>query len=74
VQELDEITVSVGQKYFDQPMELKFGITLGFGHLLQAGKVLLAKGPAKAEVVQQAVEALLALRFPPVSCNCMNRG
>ena len=65
VRELDEITASVGQKYFDQPMELKYGITLGFGHLLQAGKVLLlANGSAKAEVVQQAVEGPVGPAFP----------
>lgn len=62
---LDEITATVGQKYFDQPMELKHGITLGFAHLLNAGKVLLlANGSAKAEVVQQAVEGPVGTAFP----------
>lgn len=65
VRELDEITASVGQKYFDQPMELKYGITLGFGHLLSARKVLLlANGSAKAAVVQQAVEGPVTDSFP----------
>jgi glucosamine-6-phosphate isomerase len=65
VRELDEITASVGQKYFDQPMELKYGITLGFGHLLSAQKVLLlANGNAKAAVVQQAAEGPITDSFP----------
>jgi galactosamine-6-phosphate isomerase len=65
VRELDEITASVGQKYFDQPMELKFGITLGFEHLLSARKVLLmANGNAKAAVVQQAAEGPVTDSFP----------
>lgn len=62
---LDEITASVGQQYFDQPMELKYGITLGFQHLMQTKKVyLLANGRKKAEVVKQAIEGEVDASFP----------
>jgi len=62
---LDEITSSVGQKYFSQPMKLEYGITLGFHHLLSTKKVyLIANGAAKAEVIQKAVEGEVTTAFP----------
>jgi 6-phosphogluconolactonase/glucosamine-6-phosphate isomerase/deaminase len=62
---LDEITSSVGQKYFSQPMKLEYGITLGFHHLLSTKKVyLIANGTAKAEVIQKAVEGEVSTAFP----------
>lgn len=62
---LDEITSSVGQKYFSQPMKLEYGITLGFHHLLSTQKVyLIANGTAKAEVIQKAVEGEVGTAFP----------
>ena len=38
---LDDVSQSVGQKYFKQTTTLKKGITLGLKHLLEARKVLL---------------------------------
>ncbi len=62
---LDEITSSVGQKYFAKPMSLKHGITLGFHHLLSTKEVyLIANGNAKAEVIQKAVEGEITTSFP----------
>lgn len=62
---LDEITATVGQQYFEQPMDLKYGITLGFQHLLQSKKVyLLANSSKKAEVVKRAVEGEVDRSFP----------
>ncbi len=62
---LDEITATVGQKYFEQPMKLEFGITLGFQHLLSAKEVyLIANGDAKAEVIKKAVEGEVTTIFP----------
>lgn len=62
---LDEITATVGQKYFAQPMKLEHGITLGFQHLLAAKQVyLIANGTAKAEVIQKAVEGEVTTVFP----------
>lgn len=62
---LDEITATVGQQYFEQTMELKYGITLGFQHLLQSKKVyLLANSSKKAEVVKRAIEGEVDAAFP----------
>ena len=62
---LDEITATVGQQYFEQTMELKYGITLGFQHLLQSKKVfLLANSSKKAEVVKRAIEGEVSTSFP----------
>ena len=63
--ELDEITKAVGQKYFNEQVELGKGITLGFKHLLNAKKVfLMANGSKKAEVIKKAVEGTVTESFP----------
>ena len=63
--ELDEITKSVGQKYFTEKMELSQGITIGFKHLLNAKKVfLMANGSKKAEVIKKTVEGPVTENFP----------
>ncbi len=55
--ELDNITASVGQKYFNEATTLKHGITLGLKHLLEARRVLmLANGFKKATVIKKALE------------------
>ena len=65
VAELDEITKSVGQKYFDVPVELGKGITIGFGHLMNTKKVfLIANGLKKAEVIKQTIEGSVTESFP----------
>jgi len=62
---LDETTRSVGKKYFSEPVELTKGITIGFKHLLNAGKVfLMANGSKKAEVIKKAVEGPVTDNFP----------
>ena len=63
--ELDEITKSVGQKYFTEKMELDQGITIGFKHLLNAKKVfLMANGSKKAEVIKKTVDGPVTENFP----------
>lgn len=63
--ELDETTLSVGQKYFKEKIVLQKGITLGLKHLMNAKKVfLLATGERKAAVVQKAVEGEINKLFP----------
>jgi len=65
VAELDEITKSVGQKYFDGPVELGKGITIGFGHLMNTKKVfLMANGSKKAEVIKKTIEGPVTENFP----------
>jgi glucosamine-6-phosphate isomerase len=57
VAKLEAMTTSIGQQYFNEPMALNKGITLGLAHLMAAKKVLLiANGSAKASVIKKAAE------------------
>lgn len=63
--ELDNTTLTVGQKYFQTPVVLTKGITLGLAHLLEAKKViLLANGERKAEVIRKATKEKTGPDFP----------
>jgi glucosamine-6-phosphate isomerase len=63
--DLDDTTISVGQKYFKTPVSLQKGITLGLKHLQQSKKVLLlANGAKKAAVVKKTVEGEITNEFP----------
>jgi glucosamine-6-phosphate isomerase len=63
--DLDETTITVGQKYFKTPVTLQKGITLGLKHLQQSKKVLLlANGTKKAGVIKQTVEGEITNKFP----------
>ena len=63
--DLDDITLSVGQKYFKSKVALQKGITLGLKHLQEAKKVLLlANGVKKAEVINKTVTGELTNAFP----------
>ncbi len=65
VQLLEEITLAVGQKYFWEATELRYGITLGLRHLTEAGQVLmLANGQKKATIMQQALEGVVGNALP----------
>ncbi|MCF8245481.1 MAG: glucosamine-6-phosphate deaminase [Saprospiraceae bacterium] len=65
VQLLEEITLKVGQKYFQAATELKHGITLGLRHLTEAKQVLmLANGQKKAAIMQQALEGKIGNQLP----------
>jgi 6-phosphogluconolactonase/glucosamine-6-phosphate isomerase/deaminase len=62
---LDEVTRSVGQKYFTEKTSLNKGITIGPGHLMNARKVILmANGIKKAGVIKSAVEGPVTPSFP----------
>jgi galactosamine-6-phosphate isomerase len=62
---LDQTTIEVSRKYFDQPVLLTKGITLGLGYLIEAKKVLLlANGSKKSKVIQQTVEDSITTSFP----------
>ena len=63
--DLDNTTITVGQKYFKTPVTLHKGITLGLKHLQQAKKVLLlANGSKKAGVIKRTVEGEITNEFP----------
>lgn len=54
---LEPLTKQVGQKYFDKPMPLQQGITLGIGNLLEAKHlILVVSGSKKADIVKQMLE------------------
>ncbi len=54
---LDNITTSVGQKYFNLATMLQQGITLGLKHLSEANRVLLlANGNRKAAIIKKVLE------------------
>ena len=63
--DLDETTLTVGQKYFKSKATLQKGITLGLKHLQESKKVLLlANGAKKAGVVTKTVEEEVTNTFP----------
>jgi 6-phosphogluconolactonase/glucosamine-6-phosphate isomerase/deaminase len=63
--DLDEVSRSVGQKYFKQTTTLEKGITLGLKHLLEARKVLLiANDFKKAKVIKKALEEEISEDMP----------
>ena len=65
VADLHPITTSVGQKYFTESTPLSKGITVGLGHLMNVGHlILMASGTSKAEVVQKALEGPIDPIFP----------
>ncbi|PSR56476.1 glucosamine-6-phosphate deaminase [Adhaeribacter arboris] len=62
---LDEVTKTVGQKYFKQQTELHEGITLGLKHFQEAHyPVLIAAGGKKAGILAQALEGKVTNQVP----------
>lgn len=73
--QLDPITKTIGQQYFDQQVQLEKGITLGFEHLLNSKRVLLlANGISKAQVIKQAIEGPVSIDFPASVMQLHNNG
>ena len=63
--ELDETTLTVGQKYFKEQVPLRQGITLGLKHLQESKRVfLIANGAKKAAVIRETLEGEISDRFP----------
>ena len=63
--DLDETTITVGQKYFKDAVTLKQGVTLGLQHLMNSKKVIvIANGNKKAPVIKQAIEGPVSNLFP----------
>lgn len=57
VVELDEVTTTVGEKYFNENIELKKGITIGMKHIFNSNiKIIMANGERKADIVKKVVE------------------
>ena len=65
VTELDTVTKTVGQKYFDRPVKLERGITLGLKHIMQSRTVILqASERKKAGIVKKAIEGPITPDIP----------
>ena len=65
VSDLEEITKSVGQKYFTKNTVLTQGITLGLGHLQESKlPILIANGFRKAAVINVALTDEITEKFP----------
>jgi len=65
VSDLEEITISVGQKYFKTPTILTQGITLGLKHLQEAKlPILIANGAKKSPVIKKALTEAISEQFP----------
>ncbi|HQQ98724.1 MAG TPA: glucosamine-6-phosphate deaminase [Cyclobacteriaceae bacterium] len=63
--ELDEITKTVGQKYFQSATPLSKGITQGFQQVFAARTLmLLAHGKKKASIIHQTAEAPIGIAIP----------
>lgn len=65
ISDLEEITVSVGQKYFTESTPLTQGITIGLKHLLEAKiAILMASGSKKAEIIEKTVKSVVSESLP----------
>lgn len=63
--ELDEVTKTVGQKYFSKKTKLSHGITLGLKQLLSSKHVfLLVCGKNKSPIVKRTLEEAISLEVP----------
>lgn len=57
VSDLEEVTASVGQKYFQSETPLTQGITVGLKHFLEAKvAIVLANGEKKRGIIQRVLE------------------
>ena len=62
---LAEMTLNVGQKYFDVPTTLHQGITLGLKHFLESKTaILMADGIKKAPIIQKTLEGKIDNKVP----------
>ena len=65
VTDLDDTTITVGQKYFSEKMTLKKGITLGLKHFLESKKaIVMANGIKKAAIIKKVLEEEITNHTP----------
>lgn len=63
--DLDEVTQSIGQKYFDQTTIINKGITLGLNQFLNAKKaIMMANGNHKADIIYKTVKITPDISIP----------
>jgi galactosamine-6-phosphate isomerase len=62
---LDEVTQTVGQKYFSSSVSIKKGITVGLKQVMEAKTLLMiANGKKKAPVIKRVLEDEINTGFP----------
>jgi 6-phosphogluconolactonase/glucosamine-6-phosphate isomerase/deaminase len=65
VVDLDDVTRSVGQKYFSDARNLTKGITLGWRHIFEARRVILiATGKHKADIIASSLQGTVTSQIP----------
>jgi glucosamine-6-phosphate isomerase len=65
IKELSESTIVAAKDYFDEPKEVKKGITLGLKALLESKIVfLLASGESKSDIIKAVVEGPVTPEIP----------
>jgi glucosamine-6-phosphate isomerase len=65
VTDLAQMTIDVGQKYFQSTTVLSKGITVGLKHLLEAREaMLMVSGKKKAEIVAQTLNEMPSAAIP----------
>lgn len=63
--ELDPLTKSVGQKYFEGETQLSHGFTLGLKYVKEASQILLlASGLKKAPIIKKTLEGPISVSIP----------
>lgn len=62
---LEEITKTIGQKYFEENVNVSNGITVGLKQVMQAKTLLMmANGRKKAPVIKRIMEGEASIHFP----------
>jgi glucosamine-6-phosphate deaminase len=65
IKELSDSTIVAAKDYFDEPKEVKKGITLGLKTMLESRNVfLLASGESKSDVIKAVVEGPVTPDIP----------
>ena len=65
IAQLEEITKSVGQKYFNEEVSINKGMTLGLKQVMNAGTlIMMANGNKKAPVVRRILNENISTDFP----------
>lgn len=65
VTDLEEITATVGQKYFNSSTPLTKGITVGLKHLLEAKEAMvMANGTDKADIIKRMISEEINEKLP----------
>lgn len=62
---LDNTTKTVSAKYFEEKIEVEFGITLGIKHILESKNILLiADSEKKSEIIRETIEGEITAAVP----------